>query len=207
MASRSAAPPTDLELFSRLRRAGVGLRHAEFVMGQFCDPAARDTAHPWWADVQATKVRLGTGMLDAILGPRGRGKTMLATMLLGAACWRDDEPVYVTAMDLSRDVRREFDDRKDRRRKYERTGLLVIDEIHRGDSTDYATRLLEAIVDHRYARRLDTVLVGNERPERFAQSVGDSTMSRIKEAGRITVMDGEDFRERKERKGAIDGDR
>lgn len=198
----SSGNPTDLVLFARMRRAGVGQRHAEFVMQQFCEPDARETDTQWWAMFQAEKRRLGTGIVDVLLGPRGRGKTAMASMLVGCACWRDQEPLYVTAMELTRDIQAGFDDGTNHRRKYERAGLLVIDEMHqadgrsKGSKTDWADRTLEALIDLRYRRCLDTVLISNEPPEAFAVSSGESITSRIKECGRIVVVAGEDFRTR-----------
>lgn len=188
---------------ARMRRAGVGKRHAEFIVNQFTTPEIRDVESDWWIKFQTEKNRLGTGILDVLVGPRGRGKTMLASMLIGCACWRDQEPVYTTAMDMLRDIRSSFDAgdygaKTDRRKKYDRAGLLVIDEFHRADkataTSDWSPRTLEAILDTRYRGAVDTVLITNDSPEQFVKHCGTSVASRIKECGRIIVLDGEDFR-------------
>jgi len=200
VASRSTEPPeNDIVFFARLRRAGVGLRHAEFVMEQFTKEEQRDTKTNWWSVFQSEKNRLDTGMLDIFLGPRGRGKTTMASMLVGCECWRNSEPVYATAMELAADIRKSFghatvEDRTDRRRRFERCSLLVIDEFHRADKTDWSERLMESLLDYRYRFKRDTIIIGNDSPEDFVNHCGSSVASRIKECGKIVVLDGEDFR-------------
>ena len=195
VASKLPDPPAnDVVFFSRLRRSGVGVRHAEFVMNQFTDESGRDTKSKWWNTFQSSKTRIGTGFLDIFLGPRGRGKTTLASMLIGCECWRNNEPVYATAMEIAADIRKSFDDHSDHRRKYERCSMLVIDEFHRADKSDWAERMMESLLDNRYRNKRDTIVIGNDSPEDFIKHCGSSVASRIKECGKILVLDGEDFR-------------
>lgn len=194
-ASRSSEPPAnDTVFFARMRRAGVGKRHAEFVMNQFTTPELRDTESDWYQKFQDEKVLLGTGFFDVLLGPRGRGKTALASMLIGCECWRNREPKYATAMQVMRDIRGDFEG-GNTRRVYERTGLLVIDEYHRADTTDWSERVMEEVLDSRYRNRLDTVLISNDSPVDFAEHCGTSASSRIKGTGKIIVLEGTDYRE------------
>jgi DNA replication protein DnaC len=163
-------------------------------MDQFTKEEQRDTKTNWWSVFQSEKNRLGTGMLDTFLGPRGRGKTAMASMLVGCECWRNTEPLYATAMELAADIRKSFEDHSDRRRRFERCSLLVIDEFHRADKTDWAERLMESLLDHRYRYKRDTIIIGNDSPEDFVKHCGSSVASRIKECGKIVILDGEDFR-------------
>ena len=182
---------------ARLRRAGVGVRHAEFVTEQLFNADARDTGSPWWCMFLSQMRGLGTGAIDVLAGPRGRGKTALACMLLAHTCWRDKACRYTTAMDLLQHIKDGFDQPGvNVKAVYAKTPLLVIDEFHRSDPTDWAHRTIESIIDDRYRNKRDTIIVTNDKPDQFVQQAGESISSRVKECGCIVVLDGRDYRDR-----------
>ena len=194
-ASQSNNPPeNDAVFFTRLRRAGVGLRSSEFVLHQFTTPEIRDTESKWWDQFQAEKARLGSGMLDVLLGPRGRGKTTLACMLIGCCCWRRQRPIYTTAADMARQIRLGFDEKADHQSRFESADLLVIDEYNRVAETEWADITTQEIIDKRYSHLRDTLLITNMTTDAFLRGFNTSIRSRISQCGKILILDGEDFR-------------
>jgi hypothetical protein len=194
-ASRLNNPPKNDEVFfNRLLKAGVGLRNSEFVMHQFTTPEIRDTESKWWDQFQSEKSRLGTCMLDVLLGPRGRGKTTLACMLVGCSCWKGQRPAYTTAADMSRQIRLGFDDHTDNQSRFETADLLVIDEYNRVAETEWADITTQEIIDKRYLWLRDTLLITNHTKDAFLRGCNTSIRSRITQCGKILILDGEDFR-------------
>ncbi len=72
--------------------------------------------------------------------------------------------------------------------------FLVIDELHDCDDLKVKTRLLTDIVDRRYARCRDTILIANQKPAEFVASTGDSIISRLTEHGCIIPCDWPSYR-------------
>ena len=185
-----------------MRRSGVGVRHAEFVMKQFTIPEMRETESDWWGSVQNLKNRIGQPMLVGLLGPRGRGKTAMAAMIAGAVCWKNQSCVYTTSMEMLCDIRDGFGDNDShaRIRKYQRPRLLIIDEHHRSDNVgkmdEWSMRTIERIVDKRYSNNLDTIIVSNATPDQFNDHIGESIRNRMKEIGCVLIVNGEDYRDR-----------
>ena len=181
----------------RLRRGGIGLRHAEFVADMLLHPDKRDTESPWWKMFLSELHRLDTGMLDVLAGPRGRGKTALACMLLGHQCWLGERFRYTTAMDLLQHIKDGFGNPDIRvKALYATYPVLVIDEFHNADPSDWAHRTIESIIDDRYRNKRDTILITNDKPEQFVRQAGESIASRVKECGEVLVLSGRDYRER-----------
>jgi DNA replication protein DnaC len=160
-------------------------------------PENRDTESPWWKMFLSEVRRLDTGMLDVLAGPRGRGKTALACMLLGHRCWMGEQFKYTTGMDLLQHIKDGFDKPSTNvKAVYAKTPTLVIDEFHRCDPSDWAHRTIESIIDDRYRNKRDTILITNDKPEQFVRQAGESIASRVKECGEVLVLSGRDYRER-----------
>ena len=169
-----------------------------------------DRSGLWGQALDRATARLGTGLLAAIIGPRGTGKTQLAACLGAAAVgkwgWtRDhaDRPVwpvrYTTASGMFASLRASMQMGEELAglRTFMSPRLLVIDEIQERANTEYEARTLVQIIDHRYGHRLDTLILGNLRPEAFREQMGASVMSRMAEAGGVVELVGEDRRSKK----------
>ena len=63
--------------------------------------------------------------------------------------------------------------------------LLVIDELHECEELRMKDRILTDIVDIRYARLRDTILISNQTADDFKASTNDSVISRLTEHGKI----------------------
>ena len=169
-----------------------------------------DRSGLWGQALDRATARLGTGLLAAIIGNRGTGKTQLAACLGAAAIgkwgWTRDQadrsvwPVkYSTAADLFSTLRGGMlaGEEVKTRRLYITPRLLVIDEIQERANTEYEARTLVQIIDHRYGFKLDTLILGNLKPEAFREQMGASVMSRMAEAGGVVELVGEDRRSKK----------
>lgn len=157
---------------------------------------------PVWAEgvaEQAWDVVTNTRGTLALIGPRGTGKTQLAVWLawywvhnIGGSAW------YTRADEAFETMRREFDGdtaQGTAMRKLCRSGLLIVDEMQdRKHDSQYERQQMNRLLDKRYGELYPTILIGNERPEEFAENVGPSIVSRIQEGGAVIVMDGPSFR-------------
>lgn len=164
-----------------------------------------------WGRVLARLIaRLGAGITAAVVGNRGTGKTQMAACLglaavdkWGYATDRLGQPVrpvkYTTAAEMFTVLKAGMlsGDEMKTRRLYDSPRLLVIDEIQERANTEYEARTLVQIIDTRYARKLDTVLIGNLKPDAFRAQMGASVISRMAETGGIVELVGEDRRVKK----------
>jgi len=138
------------------------------------------------------------GVLWALVGGRGSGKTQLATCLARYAVAVGHKPMYVTAAQLFRKVRATYSNREASEQQVidslTETKLLVIDEFHDRAETPSEARLLNTVIDKRYTQGYLTLMISNETPERFAESIGPSIASRFEEAGEIITVNWASFR-------------
>jgi DNA replication protein DnaC len=143
--------------------------------------------------------RLGT---FAILGDRGRGKTVMATWLAEQRRQQGKNPgIYVRSHDLFATIRRSWhpqsqEDEWTALERYRKTPFLVIDEFQERSESEWENRTLVNIIDHRHASILPTVLIANLSPEAFGKSVGASMVDRISQTGGIVECGWEGLRGR-----------
>ena len=139
---------------------------------------------------------------DAMLllaGTRGNGKTQLATYLAyhrrlthGLTAGK-----YIKALDLFEALKETWSNRSSEdsvMRPYRQCGMLVIDEIHERGESEWETRKLVNLIDHRYDRMLVTLLVGNIAPNEVTARLSPSIVSRMKETGGIINCDWPSYR-------------
>lgn len=72
--------------------------------------------------------------------------------------------------------------------------FLAIDEIHEADDLKAATRMLIDLLDRRYSKRLDTVLISNHDPAACQRELNPSILSRIDHCGAIIPCQWESWR-------------
>jgi len=200
--STTRPPESEDEFNRRLRRAGIGERQIRLIDELFTKSGLVDSPKSWLDSYENIKNRLGEARSDStieiILGPRGTGKTTMASLLIAWFAWWNRPCKYVTASEFLRDVIESFDAGLDPRPKCEKCKLLVIDEFHRAPPTDHSIRTLEALVDKRYANLLDTVIVSNDTEQAFCDKAGKSISSRATQIGSFTVVRGHNFRKRED---------
>lgn len=158
------------------------------------------TASMKWPDsgkVERCSEILDAGGMLALVGPRGTGKTQLAFHL---AALNDEETVYMRVSDLCSAMKEWLDlpsgDRAHNLSVLRNVPLLVVDEFHERQRTEYEDLGLVSLMDKRYGERLPTVLIANLTAQEFVRDVGSSIASRIQETGAIVVCDWPSFRAR-----------
>lgn len=153
----------------------------------------------------------GCGSIIALIGERGTGKTTIAAQIAVARTWAwwdygaapdeqrsdlrepRDIPRYVKMCDVIaalKPIYADFgttimDDILAARERLCRMDLLIIDEIHACDDQRMKDRVLTDVIDRRYAKLRDTVIISNQTRKDFLATTNDSVMSRIHEHGMI----------------------
>lgn len=159
----------------------------------------------WRLAYEKIKAHLGKGLLCALLGDRGLGKTQLAVTVAKEVSKprHGHAPVkirYSTAVDLIREVRstwkkssKESEDQVVDR--YRNAGFLIIDEFSEIKGDDMDKTLFTNLIDARYNSRRDTILIANLEPGDVPIALGPSITSRMNECGGIIELKGKSFRE------------
>lgn len=162
--------------------------------------AAKASSHTKWnANMEAIRGMLGRGVVIALLGKRGTGKTQAGTLAIWENCHRQKSARYINAITFYMQVRGTY------REKSETTeaqviasntspSLLVIDEVHERGDTPWVDRMLTYLVDQRHQEMKDTILIANQTPAEFSASVGSSVVDRAREGGGVLVFDWDSFR-------------
>jgi DNA replication protein DnaC len=129
------------------------------------------------------------GVILALVGERGSGKTQLATEIGRAALNSDLSVFYTTAMGFFLRLQSAMNSREDSVldiiQTRQRPRILVIDEMQERGETPWEDRILTHLIDARYGAGKDTILIANQTPKAFAESVGTSIMRRLNETGGI----------------------
>lgn len=159
----------------------------------------------------------GVGAIVALVGPRGTGKTSIAAQLAATWLWEDWEiatrpgrhpvPHRITSYrKLSAIVAKlkglygDFGTTQIEQLESIRTHLasvdrLVIDELAEvPDDSKHKDRILTDLLDLRYAKQLDTLLISNQTPANFRDTINPSIASRIAEHGSIIRCEWPSFR-------------
>ena len=159
---------------------------------------------------QATGLCRGTGAIVALVGKRGAGKTTIAAQMIIDRVKRWAEPPHDPPSPyrkLSELIARfkslyadfgsvETDQLLSALKAICSHRFLVIDEIHECDDQKMKTRVLTDLLDRRYARLKDTLIVSNQTPQEFQASTSDSILSRLGEHGAIIPCNWQSWREK-----------
>lgn len=176
---------------AELRRTwGAPTRHVEAVACFGGD---------WGATYQAILSKLHSGLLAALVGGRGTGKTQMAVELMRVVTGKLMSARFITATDFFIQIKGTY--RKDAEEKeadvlkrFQRPPLLVIDEIGKRGETDWESNLLFELINRRYNDKTDTVLIDNRSAQDFTAAIGPSLASRMVECGGIIECNWKSFR-------------
>lgn len=178
------------------RDAGFPDRHAgkvDWFLGE------TDMDHPEWkAKLGLVLQVVAKGGIVGLIGLWGVGKTQLGACVGRKVCLEGGTVRYFKAHRLFVELRGAFNKTDvdeasilDRLTGY---NLLVIDDAHQRGHTDYEDRMLHHILDCRYDRERPTILISNEEPEVFCESIGSAVVDRMEEAGALLKCDWGSFR-------------
>lgn len=160
----------------------------------------------WASACSYLRSRMDRGSIFVIVGPRGTGKTQMATKVALASAVANQTAIdvrpsmlYTTAHELAMAIKSTWEKGSMTEREAIRTftnpRLLVIDEVHERGKSEWEQRMLTTIVDTRYrCGYKDTILIGNMKPETLNDELGASIMSRVSETGGIILADWPSFR-------------
>ena len=154
-----------------------------------------------------TSLCKGTGAIVALVGPRGTGKTTLATQCIVRNARQGVMGYYRKCVDVIARYKplyadfgsTDTDALMSARNSFCRFPLVVIDELHECDEQRLKARVLPDVLDRRYAAKVDTILISNQTPEEFQQTTSDSVLSRLTEHGAIIPCEWASFRVRRNR--------
>lgn len=155
----------------------------------------------WHTKFDSVKARLGEGFIVSLIGPRGTGKTQMATSLARLVCRAGRSARYATAMGIFLELQETFDGGKKSNRlvidEYTKPSLLIIDEMHERGDTSWEDRVLTHLIDRRYGNLKDTILISNQTKDQMLAALGSSVASRLSETGGIVTCDWKSFRTKK----------
>lgn len=140
--------------------------------------------------------------LLVLIGDRGPGKTQMATWWAAERMKAGLKPgFYRKTADLITEIKTTWSDggktvdtENDILRKYRGAHYLVLDEFHERGASDWESRTLINIIDHRYDSMLATVLIANMKLEQATEQINPSILSRAEETGGLVVCDWPSYR-------------
>jgi len=171
------------------------IRHRENLKTAF------ENNHPQWrGKFDAILKTMGNGSIFILAGPRGTGKTQIATAIsryLAEA--KNQQSCYTVLGDLFTRIKGTFKSESSESEdgiitQLSSTPLLVLDECHEITGTEWQCRILTLLIDSRYRAKRDTILITNQSQAGFIASVGESISDRIAECGFFIECDWQSFR-------------
>lgn len=177
-----------------------------------CD--GKDERCKWQKDrmVKLTNTLQGKGAIVALVGPRGTGKTYIASQFVIDRLWAEHGTArctwshYTKLTTLVAKLKAFYGDfgtiEMERLEQYrafltQSLDLLIIDELHEvADDSRHKDRILSDILDARYSAKKDTLLISNQSAEEFARTTNPSILSRLNEHGGIISCSWESFRDK-----------
>lgn len=160
-----------------------------------------------------TKAFHGKGAIVALVGPRGTGKTYIASQYVIDALWAELGTAkaswfhYTKLTTIVAKLKAFYGDfgttqmeQLENYREFltKKLRLLIIDELHEvADDSKHKDRILADLLDARYAANMDTLLISNQTQKEFSETANPSIISRLNEHGGIITCAWKSFREEK----------
>lgn len=144
---------------------------------------------PEWTIAREKSIKvIDAGGMLALIGIPGTGKTQIATECGKYICMIPKSCVYVKAQEFFKTVREAYGPGRPLTelqiiKRFRRPHLLVLDDLHVRAESEDENRLLHFILDKRYDDMTPTIVVANQSPAEFRESIGDPLFTRLKETG------------------------
>jgi len=181
---------------------GVKMLQDALIPKRYRERFKFDQGEGRWRDVgKAIYRKVGTGFTMALIGKSGVGKTQLAANVIFNICNHQKLTCrFACTMDFFLDLKASFkpqsaDSAREVIEGYCAPRFLVMDEYDKRGETYWEDQTLSYLFDRRYAAMKDTLIISNQTPEDFQQSIGLPVVSRMNESGGIIVCDWPSFRE------------
>ena len=158
-----------------------------------------DRSGPWGQELERIKARVSDGIMCALVGGRGPGKTQMAVSISIECAWQDISSLYCTATEMLMAFKSAYKSESKETEesvmlRFKRPTLLIVDEMDKRASTDWEQRLIFELLDRRYRDMRSTIIISNQTAKEFADSIGPSLASRMTEAGGIIECNWQSFR-------------
>ena len=192
-----------------LTRYGFELR---YQIDGLCDGEDARCGRQKQTLAKLTNALKGKGAIVALVGPRGTGKTYVASQLVIDRLWAELGTAkcswfhYTKLTTIVAKLKAFYGDfgtidmeRLEQYRAFltQALDLLIIDELHEvADDSRHKDRILSDILDARYSAKKDTLLISNQSAEEFARTTNPSILSRLNEHGGIISCDWQSFRDK-----------
>lgn len=188
-----------------MRDGGFPQMHRDtYLTGESSEPTLFPQTNAWMAKRTILDVKLrNPGAVVALVGPRGTGKTQMATDAAFAYAMRIRERGmaracrYVRTMEFFMGVKDAYGTTTSERDVFDSftiPPLLVLDEVQVRNESKWEDNALTYLIDTRYGACRRTILISNQTVEGFTASMGDSIMSRLSETGTIIPCEWQSFR-------------
>lgn len=183
--------PSNAEILAKLESRGYPKRH-RLRLADMHGPSLEK------ARELLPKVMSGDCLI-LLVGDRGPGKTQMVAWWAANLAKAGLPPGYYRkTTDLIAEIKATWSDPAAREadvlRKYRTARLLVLDEFHERGGSDWESRILVNMLDHRYDDMLATVLIANMSREKVRSEINPSVLSRAEETGGLVVCDWESYR-------------
>lgn len=158
-----------------------------------------DRTGPWGQELERIKTRVQCGIMCALVGGRGPGKTQMAATLAIECAGQGITSLYCTATEMLMAFKSAYKSESKETEesvmlRFKRPTLLIVDEMDKRAATDWEQRLIFELLDRRYRDMRSTIIISNQTAREFADSIGPSLASRMTEAGGIIECTWQSFR-------------
>jgi len=159
-------------------------------------------AHPEWVkkhDIIKALIEHGGGVMIALVGNRGNGKTQIAVEMMKHRTDSLRSAYFTTATEFFIKIKSTYDrdsktDEQTLIDRFSHYSLLVVDEVGKRGGSEWENNLLFEMLNRRYNHMKDTILIDNRSKDEFIETIGPSLASRMNEGGGIIECNWESFR-------------